>query len=225
MAGIYDTSALCLAALRRYIREPSAVTGSWPQDPDLYAFLTDAENAVKQDLAPRIPHVLNQQTAMTTADGGLTYTFGTDSEGNAIYPLGQVEVFAQAADVPYYPLRPYEDFIPEGDNIRMPNNAPRTFPSGGPVARFIPLTLKIDGSTNPTLLPFQLRELVVIEAARRYAIAAKQGDLAAAASQDYAVALQRNLTVFQTQYSTAGMAAVRTRPNARGRSRRYWRGR
>ena len=184
MAGIYDTSALCLAALRRYIREPSATTGSWPQDADLYAMLTDAENAVKQDLAPRIPHVLLQQTQLTSSDGGYTYTFGTDSEGNRVYPLGQVEVFSTPSDVPHYPLRPYEDFVPEGNQIRMPGNSPRTFPSNGPVARFVPMTLKIDGSTNPTLMPMQARELIVIEAARRYGIASKQSELVGLAAQD-----------------------------------------
>lgn len=223
MAGIYDTSALCLAALRRYIREPAAATNGWPQDADLYAFLTDAENAVKTDLAPRIPHVLLQQTQLTTADGGLTYTFGTDAEGNAIYPLGQVEVFSQAADVPFYPLRPYEDFVAEGSKIRMPNAAPRTFPTGGPVARFVPMTLKIDGSTNPTLQPIQARELIVIEAARRYGIASKQSELVGLAQQDYATALQRLLTAFQTQYSTAGLAAVRSHPWRRGGNWRFGR--
>lgn len=158
----------CVAHIRRYCRIPDVT--EYPSADDLYTFLRDAENRVKHELGSVAPEVLyNAPTLLTSADGGYTYTFGTDSGSNAIAPIGHVRLFASKQHIPFEPLESGIEYVWEGTKVRMVQNAPRTF-ADGPYAQWIAPTLVIDGSSNTMTLPVQLRMLAVHDACQRYAM-------------------------------------------------------
>lgn len=192
----FDTADL-VARFRRLTRE--STSAEFPQAADIYAFLTEGENRVKADIAARFPALLLcNPTALATTDS-ISYTFGTDADGNNVVPLGHVIVYAQPSDVPHYPLMTGAEFVWQGDRIRMPDNAPRTFPTGGPVAQWVAPTLLIDASNAPTLKPVQARTLVVYDAAVRYANAIKSDADATRYENLYNREWEIWLPAFQTQ--------------------------
>lgn len=192
----FDTSD-CVTRFRRLTR--TGTSDEFPTTTDIYAFLTEAENKVKADIAARYPSLLmTNPTALTTTDN-ISFTFGLDADNNSIVPLGHVIVYAQPSDVPHYPMVAGAEFVWEGENIRMPDNAARTFPTGGPVAQWVAPTLKIDGSNAPTLKPVQARSLIVIDAAFRYAIANKAQTDADIYASMYEREWNTWLPAFQTQ--------------------------
>lgn len=211
----FDTADL-LTRCKRMSRVP--VTTEFAADTDWYAWLGEAENRVKGDLAPIVPKALiGAPTALTTADSGLTYTFGTDSDGNNILPIGNVEVYRNLADIPWAPLTPGVDFLFEGERIRGMNNQP-VYGSGGTLyARFITPTLKINASTAPTLEPVQMRELLVYDAVRRYYEAGGLRDIQSAEDR-YQSGLMKWIATLQTQYSQQMSRAA-----LRGQTRAWWR--
>lgn len=210
-------SADCLARCRRESRTPT--TTEFPATADWYAWLTEAENRVKTDIAPVCPEALyGAPTAMTTGDGGLTYTFAQDADSNYITPIGHVEIYRQRSDMPFYPMRAGVMFMMEGWRIRMPFNTAQTFPDGGPWARYITPTLKIDGSTAPTILPVEMRQLLVDDAVKRYYKAGGVRDWTPA-EDDYQTHLKNWVTTLQTEFRGVG-AIDATR---RYQRRPFWR--
>ena len=72
---------------------------------------------------------------MTTTDGGHTFTYGLDSDGNPIFPMGKTRIFTTLTAVPNCPWNPGYDYLDEGNRIEIPNN--RTYagqPSSSGVA-------------------------------------------------------------------------------------------
>ncbi len=109
---------------------------------------------------------------MTTADSGLTFTFGSDANGNLIEPFGDLQLFRQLQDVPDFPLEMGVDYLWEGPRIRMPNNlatGAQFFPNGAPYFYGIVPTVAINGTTAPTLVPADKRTLLCGYACARYA--------------------------------------------------------
>jgi hypothetical protein len=211
-----------LARCRREARVPT--TTEFPATADWYAWLTEAENRVKTDLAPVCPEALiGAPTAMITTDGGYTYTFAADADTNSITPIGHVGIFRNKADIPFYPLTAGVHFEMEGWRIRGVQNRPVPPSSdGGLWARYITPTLKIDGSTAPTILPVQMRQLLVDDAVKRFYKAGGLRDWTPA-EDDYQTHLTNWITTLQTQFRGTGAIDATRRPRSRSFGGRYGR--
>lgn len=160
--ALYDSADL-LSRFRRYADRPTSDEDL--SDADVYAYLTDAQIPVVGEIAALFPRLLMGAPAlMSTSDNGATYTVGTDSEGAAIYPFGHAEVYAQAANGAELYGSTYGayngDFVFEGAKLRVPAGNTRSF-SSGPYIRYVALPLTISASTEPTLQPKQIRQLVL----------------------------------------------------------------
>lgn len=121
-------------------------------------------------MAQYCPRALVQApTLMATADSGLTFTFGTDANGNAIEPFGQMQLYRQQTDFPDFPLECGVDYAWEGSRIRMMNYVAQAsaFPSGAPYYYGMIPTTAVDGT--PTITPADKRVLTVNYACSAYA--------------------------------------------------------
>lgn len=164
MAGTGYQSADLLSLFKTW----GGVNGTTPTDASIYTRLSQAQDYVYGQIAATDPKVLyGAPTAMTTADGGLTFTFGTDGDGYALFPLGDAQIYTTLNAVASYPLRPGLDYLDEGTSIRMPNAVPYT---GTLYWRGITAPAAITASVQPSLYPAQARILIVVEAVRRYAM-------------------------------------------------------
>jgi hypothetical protein len=162
--AIWDSADL-LARCKVHAHRPA--TDKATTDANWYSLLEEAQVDEYQNFATHVPHVLyGAPTALSTADGGITYTFP-----GAVFPFGSVEVY-QSLTLP--PLvegafwDPAADYIFEGDKIRMTRNKARTF-SDGPYARFITPPGAIAAGTQPTLEPPFARILLVHRAVAMWA--------------------------------------------------------
>lgn len=121
-------------------------------DDVLLRMMSEAQDEITKLIATYMPDIMRSvPTALTTADLGKTYTFGTDVDSANYFALGFFSVFAQRSDIPDFPLEPGVDFMIEGTTLRTPNNSTRSYPDGGPWAQFIPASNVITSSTQPTI--------------------------------------------------------------------------
>ncbi len=161
-------SADLLARTKRYINRPA--TDELVTSPFVYALLTEAQTEVLGELAALAP--LSQMGApvlLTSADGGVTYTFGTDANGHAIFPLAcEVYGTVNGRELKACSWTSWGDFVVEGDKIRMPGNVAQTFDSG-PYARFVRADASISDSIEPILKPAPARILLVYKALLKFA--------------------------------------------------------
>lgn len=209
--ALYD-SADCLSRLRVQIRQPS--TSDLCTDAQCYLWLGEGQIDVFTRLAVFAPLAVRiAPTQMATSDGGYTYTFGTDSalptSYTDLYPIGSVEIFRTRNDIPDWPMIEGVDYLMEGNQIRMPGNAP--YSGTAPYYQSLALPASLDGSTAPTLKPVQARELIVDAAAVRYAKAVRE-DLDIHEAR-YEADWARWLSALQTQYARPGSVAA-SHPNA-----------
>lgn len=132
-----------------------------------YQRLSDAQEAVITEISTVAPKPLYGAPAlMTTADGGYTYTFGTDGQGYALFPLGKTRIYPSLNAVPDYAWRPGVDYLDEGVQIRMPNNVP----FAGPLYwQGITPPAAITAVVQPVLQPPSSRILIVIKAVESFA--------------------------------------------------------
>lgn len=204
-------SADLLDRAYRLVRKPS--NSVFPASTDWYAFFTEAENEIKLAISALVPNALmGAPTIMTTADSGLTYTFGNDQDGNPLFPIGAVQVFNQLTSFPSSPFIPGQDYWMEGTTIRWPNNVPRTF-SAGPYARFVSPTFVIDGSHDPNL-PVPFRMLILYRAAAKYAASGGQQDPGPYEQMYQAFWQSAVLPMLSTQFRNQGAVAALQRPRA-----------
>lgn len=157
----YDTND-CIARIRRYLPQPGNL--DFPTNDDLYAMMYEAENEVKRDILQCCPWLMLQAPVlMTTSDSGLTWTFGTDANTNAITPYGAYAIYRRKEDVPDFPMERGVEYIDENVRIRMPANRPDaiSYPDGAPYYYGAVPTVAIDGSTAPSLVPADARILTV----------------------------------------------------------------
>lgn len=170
-----------------------------------YLVLADAQEHVYADLAPLAPHAfMGSPTLLTTTDGGRTFTF-------ANYPFAHVEVYAQESGGRTLYATTYNDaggdFVIEGQTIRSPGNRTRTY-AAGPYARAAAFPSRLSAVQPPALSPEPARELILWKAL----------DLAtevSAGAQDplpwrekYLEARAKWIRLWQTQYQSAGNAAL-----------------
>ena len=162
MAGTGWQSSDLLARFNALANRPAADAIS---DATKYQLLADSQDTVLSRIAAICGKGQNQApTAMATADGGLTWTFGTDGNGYPLYPLG-AKVYPTLSAVPDYPWSPGIDYLDEGTLIRMPNGISWAGPLYwygvvGPQA--------ISASVQPVIQPPPARILIVIDAVRTF---------------------------------------------------------
>jgi hypothetical protein len=180
-------------------------------DARAYMILADAQENVYAELAPIAPHAfVGAPTQLTTADGGVTYTFGAD-----VMPFGHVEIYAQETGGRMLYATTYGnaggDFVIEGSLIRSPGNRVRSYQTG-PWARFTAFPARLSASQEPSLSPAQARELILWKALELATeVSGGQMDPLPWATK-YAEAKRRWTITWQTQYQSAGSAALTT-PN------------
>lgn len=121
-------------------------------DDVLYDFLTEAQSRLTLMLASYTPDALwTVPTALVSEDGGYTYGFGDDTDGEAIFALGQFRLYAQRSDIPDTPLEPGVDFVVDGLLLRTPNFTARTYSDGGPWCQYVAPSNVITATTQPTV--------------------------------------------------------------------------
>jgi hypothetical protein len=135
-----------------------------------YARLAKAQNRVVALISAVAPNSLYPKVAygslptLTTTDNQI-YTFGTDSNSYANFPMGHGGIYSSLNDIPDAPLQEGWDYMNEGTQIRATNNTtlPATLYWYG-----IAQPVDLDATHQPVLLPEASRELIVIEAVRRF---------------------------------------------------------
>lgn len=170
----YDSVSL-LGIFNRLTGRPSsdAIT-----DPSKYQRLTEAQAQIVADIAGIFPDCLypavgySSIPTLATTDSQ-TFTFGTDSNGYALAPMGRVGIFSSLNDIPSNPWREGRDYIALGGTaIQIPNN--NTY--GGTLYwRGITPPGDINATTGqPVLLPEGARLLIPHRAAIGFCLEANR---------------------------------------------------
>lgn len=184
-----------------------AASGDSIADAAKYRRLADAQNVVLADAAARVPKALYPKVGyasmptLTNVDGQV-FTFGTDVNGDALFPIGKVEIYPDLQSIPDSPWIEGMDYLNEGTQIRIPSN--RSW--GGTLYwRGIAPVLTIDGTNQPSILPPPFRILIVYEAVRRYAEEGKRDlELADRMAANYAREFAKFCLTLRTQFSNGG---------------------
>lgn len=167
--ALWDT-ADCLQRCKDDSRRANIAADAAVTDAMWYRWLTEAQEKAYADIFSSFPdYAYSAPQLLTSADGGFTYTFGNDADGDPIRPFGHAEIYPSLSAIPDSPLEPGIDFIFEGGLIRFPGSRSRLFPNG-PYARFAadPST-PIDLTHPPQLQPKFARVLLVDQALERWA--------------------------------------------------------
>lgn len=135
-------------------------------DPQKYQRLADAQDTVLELIATICPSKqASAPVTMASGDGGYTWTFGTDGNGYATFPLGG-RIYSQLNAIPDYPWLPGQDYLDEGTQIRTMNNVPWT---GSLYWYGVVPPQAITASVQPIIQPPAARILIVLEAVRAFA--------------------------------------------------------
>lgn len=203
----YDSADL-LARLRTFTGRPDS-DDELLTDALGWELLADSQRALVLDVAARVPHAnMAAPVLLTSADGGYTYTFGTDDDANAAFVVGHCEVYAKSDGRELYASTYGDgegDFVIEGDKIRMPRGKARTF-SFGPYARFQKVPLTLSASVQPVFKPVWGRQAIVYGAWQRFcAVGGFRDDRQP--QELYDRELQKILLSLKTQFATYGYPA------------------
>lgn len=193
-------SADLLSKFKLYANRPT--TDEALSDAQIYTLLTQAQAQQMAKLAVYAPHAqMGDPVALTTADGGVTYTFGTDDDGNPIFPLAaQVYARIDGRELHASTWDSAGDFVIEGNTIRAPGNKVRQYTTG-PYARFIRADATISASSAPVLSPPAARELILWDALMLWAAVGGEID-AGPWEARYGKAWKTWVEAFQTQFAT-----------------------
>lgn len=196
-------SARCLAKFNELSGRP--VSNDPMTDAAKYQRLTDAQNEVIQDIAPRAPKSLVSKAVaastptLTTTDNKI-FTFGTDANGDPLVPIGRVRIFPALTDIPDHPWVENVDYLNEVTQIRIPNN--RTY-SGTLYWRGMAPVADITASVAPSLQPPPARVLICYKAVEVLGReATRDSDLADRMKALYDEAFARWCLVWKTQMSS-----------------------
>jgi hypothetical protein len=168
-----------------------------------YGFLADAEQYVLTRIASIAPKVLyGAPTAMTTADGGLTYTFGTDGNGYALFPMGKTQIFPTLSSIPGGAWRPNIDYLDEGIRIRLPNATPYA----GPLYWYgLTPAQQMSATVQPVLQPPQSRMLIVLAAVKAFSESAMRNPaLADRMAVRFETEFGQTMTMLRTHFKNGG---------------------
>jgi hypothetical protein len=198
-------SADLLSRFNTYAGRPAS--GDALTDATKYQYLADAQNEVIADIASRAPWTLYSKAAaastptLTTSDNKI-FTFGTDANGNALFPMGKTMIYPSLQSIPDYPWREGYDYIQEGTQIRIPNNG--TY-AGTLYWRGIAPVADISASNQPALLPVNARLLIVYKAVWDYAESGNRNEpLAAKYKAKYNERFPEWMLVWKTQFQNGG---------------------
>ncbi len=151
-----------------------------------------------------------------TPDPGFIFHFGYDADGNALYPVGAVQLFQNLTDRPDWPLYEGVDFEMEGNKVRAMDGSAWPF-GAAPYCVSLILPLTLSATVPPVLRPVQARRLIVDCASVIYAENVSTD--ATIYEKRYEKHWNQDLAMIQTQYAAPFRAAA-THPNATpGRSR------
>lgn len=138
-------------------------------DTTKYKWLTEANNELIGLIAGICPNtLLGAPTACVTSDSKV-FTFGSDSNGYAIAPIGKTGIYTSLSSVPDLPWVEGLDYLNEGEQIRIPHDG--TY-SGTLYWRGITPPADLTAISNPTLFPAASRVLIPHIAALNYGKAA-----------------------------------------------------
>ena len=176
-------------------------------DADKYRRLADAQNVVLADAAARVPKAFYPKVAygamptLSTTDNQV-FTFGTDVNGDALFPIGKVEIYPDLQSIPDTPWIEGMDYLNEGTQIRIPSN--RTW--GGTLYwRGIAPVADLSAANQPAIIPPAFRILIVYEAVRRFSEEGKADlELADRMAANYAREFARYCLTLKTQFSNGG---------------------
>ncbi len=206
--SLYSTADLlrrCKVRLNRPVTD-EAFTVSVTDDV-WYDYLTEAQAHVMGLLAATCPEPMyNALTALTTADSGATFTFGTDVDAANIQAYGHFEVYPTLNSFPDSPLTEGVDFIWGGDKLIVPNG--RTIDT--PYARWITPPNVLSSSVEPTLKPEYARILIADQAV---AMAAEQRLKQDSSSYEKAYTKNVNRVLLTMKTSAAGQGGRATAGN------------
>lgn len=195
----YDSADL-LRRAKKLARRPD--DDSSIDDTDWYDWLTVGDAEVKTAIVTLAPDAqYGPPVLLTTSDGGATFGFGVDADGDPIFPIGHSEIYTSKKQIPDEPLEPAVDFMIEGTKIRIPNDRTRAFPDGAPYARFVMTPTRIDDTHPPTLQPKTARIATVYAALEQWASRPGSGADPAYWSKKKADAIAAAVRVYRTQYN------------------------
>lgn len=149
----------------------NGLTGRPPSDSAIldstkYTYLAQAQGQVILQIANIVGNVLyGNPTLMTSADGGYTYTFGTDGNGYTLFLLDG-HIYGTLQSIPSAPWVPGIDYLDEGTRIRSLNNVPF---AQAPYFQGITAPAEMSASVQPVLVPAYARLLIPIRAAQNFA--------------------------------------------------------
>ena len=210
MAATFDSADLLLSFNEMAGRPTS---GDSITDARKYARLAKAQNRVFAEMVPVVPSSLYPKVAygsiptLTTTDNQI-YTFGTDASAYQNFPMGHGGIYASPNDIPGSPLVEGRDYMNEGYQIRATNNTtlPATLYWYG-----IAQPTDIDATHQPALFPEASRELIVIEAVRRFSQeGSRNNDLMVQMQLEWQVAWPKWCLVWRTQWRQGGACNVFT---------------
>lgn len=176
-------------------------------DATKYQRLADAQLGLIADIAARAPWTLYSKAAygstptLTTTDNQV-FTFGTDVNGDALFPEGKVMIYPSLNSIPDAPWREGGDYLQEGTQIRIPNNG--TY-AGTLYWRGIAPVLPISASNQPSVIPVSSRILIVYKAVEQFANEGNRNTaLADRMGTQYARDFARWMLVWRTQMVNGG---------------------
>lgn len=199
----YD-SAYLLSVFDRKAGRPDADNIT---DPSKYQRLSESQNRViakmmavaPKSLYPKVSYA-NMPT-LTTTDQQV-FTFGTDSNGYPISPMGKTWIGPSLSGLLDNPWVEGFDYLNEGTQIRIPDD--RTF-SGTLYWYGIPNPPDINATTQPMIFPEAARELIVIDAVRQFAVEyVRNPDLASAMSAEWQDAWPTWCLAWKTNFRQGG---------------------
>lgn len=162
--ALYDVSDL-LVRVKLYAARPA--TDEALSDGQWYAILTEAEKEWVGTIAAMYPYpMLSAPTKLSSEDSGLTYHFAASAT-----PLA-VQIFDAPNGALLRPGAFWDSdagYVWEGERIRFPRNATRTF-ADGPYARAVfPPTGNLSATATLTLKPDYTRILIVYRSLIKFA--------------------------------------------------------
>lgn len=173
-----------------------------------YARLTKAQNRIVTEIAGICPWVLyptvgySAMPTLTTTDNQV-FTFGSDSNGLAIAPIGRTQIYQSLNDIPSNPWVAGCQYLDEGTQIRIPNNG--TWTGGTLYWRGISPPPDISDDSQPVLFPPAHRALISLRAAITYAMEFnRNAPMAALLSADYKTLWLSCLQAWRTQFKQGG---------------------
>lgn len=185
--------------------EVDGVTSSW------YDLLSEAQDYWVRRIASTYPEALyGPPTRMISIDGGETYYFGCDANGQKIFPIGHVEIRQSRNGRVWVPGADWQsnrDFVLEGTQIRFPDGKKKTF-ADGPYARFITPPTQISAAVQPVLQPPSARKLLVLRAVIYWAGRGNLRDPAQWERRENDEWNNSIIPMYRTQYHLAGAQAV-----------------